>query len=150
MFGIDIRWAGVFVAALLVVLLSAPALLRRAEAPPGTAAPASIPARIVDGVPANEPAGTAQPPARPAARAEAPPHSRPSTRPRTKRRAPASAPVILAEAPAEDEKSRPPAGALARQRPGSRAAEAGDGRQRRREARRAPPTPRTRSLHPRA
>lgn len=47
-FGIDIRWAGVFVAALLVVLVSAPLMLRRA-APPGRTEPASaIPARLLD------------------------------------------------------------------------------------------------------
>jgi hypothetical protein len=47
-FGIDIRWAGVFIAALLVVLISAPALLRRPAPLPAASEPASIPARILD------------------------------------------------------------------------------------------------------
>jgi len=76
MFGIDIRWAGIFVAALLVVLLSAPVLLRRPGAPT-PASPSALSARIVD-APAE---GTAAPPppaalrreARPAAPAQAPP-----------------------------------------------------------------------------
>lgn len=60
MFGIDVRWAGVFVAALVVVLLSAPLLLRRAEP---TAAPSNaIPARIVDSAPGPPTAAPAAPP----------------------------------------------------------------------------------------
>ena len=46
-FGIDIRWAGVFIAALVVVLISAPALLRRPTLSPAPA-PSAIPARILD------------------------------------------------------------------------------------------------------
>jgi hypothetical protein len=111
MFGIDIRWAGVFVAALLVVLLSAPALLRRPEAPAGAAAPSSIPARIVDAAPSKERARAAAPRARAETRSETsvPP---PETLAKAKDEAAAApAPVIVAEAPAEEEKSRPSAGA---------------------------------------
>ena len=113
MFGIDIRWAGVFVAALLVVLLSAPALLRRPEAPPGAAAPSSIPARIVDGGPAKESVKVA-PQARADTRAEAAAPPAPAlekAKDEAAMRAPAAPPAVIAEAPAEEEKSRPSAGA---------------------------------------
>lgn len=46
MFGIDIRWAGVFVAALLVLLVAAPLRLRQKESLP-LPSPAPIPARIL-------------------------------------------------------------------------------------------------------
>ena len=63
MFGIDIRWAGVFVAALLVVLMSAPLLLRRQA--PAPAAPSAISAHILDTTTATdraqEPPGNAAP-----------------------------------------------------------------------------------------
>lgn len=48
-FGIDVRWAGVVVAALLVVLLAAPLLLRREPLAP--AKPATMTARLVDATP---------------------------------------------------------------------------------------------------
>jgi hypothetical protein len=114
MFGIDVRWAGVFVAALLVVLISAPALLRR----PATtsAAPASIPARIVDAGPEEKAAGA--PGSRRETRAEPvrqaaapPPAAAPAPPPMAAKdeaaAKPPSAPAaIVAEAPAEEEKAR--------------------------------------------
>ena len=111
MFGIDVRWAGIFVAALLVVLLSAPALLRRPEAPAG--APSSIPARIVDADPARQSAPSAPPRARAESRAEAAAPPLPSlARARDEAApAPASASAIAAEAPAEKESNRPSASA---------------------------------------
>ncbi len=76
MFGIDIRWAGIFVAALLVVLLSAPVLLRRPGAPT-PASPSALSARIVDApaerTPAPPPPAPPHGEARPAAPAQAPP-----------------------------------------------------------------------------
>ena len=117
MFGIDVRWAGVFVAALLVVLISAPALLRRPAMSSAPAAPASIPARIVDASPeAKKEAGVPGPrretraePARqaaapPPAAAPAPPpvHAKDEAAPK-----PLNAPAaVVAEAPVEDEKAR--------------------------------------------
>jgi hypothetical protein len=47
MFGIDIRWAGVFLAALLVAII-APALLTRRETPQTASAPDAISAHIVE------------------------------------------------------------------------------------------------------
>ncbi len=106
MFGIDVRWAGVVVAALLVVLISAPALLRRPDAP-APAAPASIPARIVDGGPANEAAPA--PRLKPETRAEArPPAAAPPAAPALAKDEAAARPqsVFAAEAPAEEERAR--------------------------------------------
>jgi len=48
-FGIDVRWAGVFVAALLVVLVATPLLLRREPLAPGK--PAAISARLYEETP---------------------------------------------------------------------------------------------------
>ena len=69
MFGIDVRWAGVFIAALLVVLISTPLVLRR---PQRFAGPPSLTARILE-----EPAPAKAPPAQasPAAKADAAPRA---------------------------------------------------------------------------
>jgi len=116
MFGIDVRWAGVFVAALLVVLISAPALLRRPASSSAPAAPASIPARIVDASPEKKESGAPGPrretradPARQAAApapepALAPPAMQAKDEAAAK---PPSAPAAIeVEAPAEEEKAR--------------------------------------------
>jgi hypothetical protein len=47
-FGIDVRWAGALVAALLVILVSAPLLLRREIAPPGPAPSSPISAHLIE------------------------------------------------------------------------------------------------------
>ena len=117
MFGIDVRWAGVFVAALLVVLISAPALLRRPSTSSAPAAPASIPARIVDASPeAKEKAAGAPGPRREtraeeARQAAAPPAAAPAPPPMQAKdelaAKPSNAPAaVVAEAPAEEEKAR--------------------------------------------
>jgi hypothetical protein len=113
-FGIDVRWAGVFAAALLVVLISAPLVFRR---PPVTPAPnpAAISAHLQDETPAapapsaetrNErrPEAAAQPRS-----AEVPPA--PSVLAKDEaaaNAAPAAPPSIAsrAEAPADEEKRR--------------------------------------------
>ena len=117
MFGIDVRWAGVFVAALLVVLISAPALLRRPAISSAPAAPASIPARIVDASPEEKKEAEAPGPRRetraePARQAAAPPPpAAPAPPPvQAKDEAAATSPlaeaVVVAEAPVEEEKAR--------------------------------------------
>jgi hypothetical protein len=112
MFGIDVRWAGVFVAALLVVLISAPALLRRPEASSAPAAPAAIPARILGANPETKAAGATRPQRE--ARAEAvrqaavPAPAPPPVPPKDEAAAkPQGAPAAaVTEAPAEEEKTR--------------------------------------------
>ncbi len=115
MFGIDIRWAGIFVAALLVILISAPALLRRPEAPVVPAMPPSISARIVDAGPAKEPDRAPQ------TRADArPPAAAPiAPAPQAAKDEAAAAPLkalaeVVAESPAENEKARPSGAAAPR------------------------------------
>ena len=106
-FGIDVRWAGVLVAALLVLLLAAPLLLRREPIPSPARVPA-IPARILDEPPAQanargprgdrehaSPASPSSAPERPAPRALAKDEA-----------AAANAPSMPAEAPADEEKVR--------------------------------------------
>lgn len=108
MFGIDVRWAGVVVAALLVVLISAPALLRRPNTPPVPAPPSSISARIVDVAPAKESVNAPQP--KPEARAEARPMAAaaPAPPPEPAKDELAAKPqgAVAAEAPAEQERAR--------------------------------------------
>lgn len=89
MFGIDVRWAGVLVAALLAVLVSTPIVVHRKEA--AELSPLSIPARILDDTAqANAPQkkAKASPKEEPASPASAP--------------APATAPLSRDEAPARD------------------------------------------------
>ncbi len=104
MFGIDVRWAGIFVAALLVVLLSAPLLLRRQG--PVPASPSAINAHILDATAttgaAKERPVSAPPP--PAAPAEAPAPPAPADRADRSEVAARLAPA--AEAPADDEAKR--------------------------------------------
>jgi hypothetical protein len=127
MFGIDVRWAGVFIAALLVVLISTPLVSRRRQEV--AVPPSSIPARILD-TPAEARAPSTQSGA--AARANAAPRA-PEAAP-----APAltsakdeAASVNVAEgprrepapgeAPADDEKRRyAPQQALAKSAPSTR------------------------------
>jgi len=66
MFGIDVRWAGVVVAALLVVLISTPLVVRRKEA--AVLPSSSIPATILD---APEQPAAPEPQARNSAKSEA-------------------------------------------------------------------------------
>ncbi len=86
MFGIDVRWAGALVAALLVVIIGAPVFSRReatpAAIPPRPASPAPIPAYVLD---AEE--------ERPAEkRAEAAPPARPNAAPKSEAKDAAAAP----------------------------------------------------------
>jgi len=130
-FGIDVRWAGVFVAALLVVLLAAPLLLRREPLAP--AKPAAMTARLVDETPA--PSGAA-----PEEREESRLHGAAPRRAPPAPAAPAAPPALakdegaarfapapasaaapppsssLPEAPAEEEKRRVGLAAPSRQR----------------------------------
>ncbi|HWZ85113.1 MAG TPA: hypothetical protein VN032_02865 [Thermoanaerobaculia bacterium] len=94
MFGIDVRWAGVVIAALLVVLISTPLVLRRPDAM--AVRPLAIPARILDGpatakAPSTEVRAAGKTDAAPRAAAPAPAPALAS-----KEEAPAA---ILAEAP---------------------------------------------------
>ena len=114
-FGIDIRWAGVFAAALLVVLISAPLVFRRPPiAPPAT--PAAISAHLQDETPAapapsEETRNERRPEAAPAPRAAAVPAA-PSAPAKEQATAPNAAPAApppaasRAEAPADEEKRR--------------------------------------------
>jgi len=95
-FGIDIRWAGALLAALLVVLVSAPLVMKRAALAPAPAPPPPIAARIL----AAETETVA------AAEAPAPAPKQPAARQRVE---PASPP-----APARDERPRIAAGAETR------------------------------------
>jgi len=106
MFGIDIRWAGAFVAALLVVLMSAPLLLRRQAPVPD--APFAIPAHILGTttaidkakeppgnagpVPSGRPAALSAPPAAPAKDAPADDQRQRSSSPSLEAKAAAPAP----------------------------------------------------------
>ena len=113
-FGIDIRWAGVFVAALLVVLLSAPLLLRRPPAAPAAKTEA-LSAHLYDETPAPPSAASEGPnerrlaPAapRPAAPAPAAPPALAKDE-AVDNAAPAAPPAAAsrAEAPADEEKRR--------------------------------------------
>jgi hypothetical protein len=137
MFGIDVRWAGVFIAALLVVLISTPLVLRLPQV--GAARPVALSARIVDApAPANAPA----PEPRRAAKAEAPAPAASAPAPVLLGRAtePAAASAraeaapqkpAIREAPADEEKNRyapgpAPAAAVAQAAPSARSRMAAD------------------------
>ncbi len=102
-FGIDIRWAGVFVAALLVVLLSAPLLLRRQPLAPATKT-APIPAHLYEETPAEPNAPEDKPAERRLERA-APPRAAP---------APAAPPAAAKDEAAANIASAAPPAAAAR------------------------------------
>jgi hypothetical protein len=113
-FGIDVRWAGVFVAALLVVLISAPLVLRR---PPvaSSAKPAAIPAHLYDETPVPPgPSADARKEVRNEAPAPPPAAAAPAQTSALAKdeaaasNAPASPPSVAsrAEAPADEEKRR--------------------------------------------
>jgi hypothetical protein len=114
-FGIDVRWAGVFAAALLVVLISAPLVLRRPPAAPAEK-PAAISAHLFDATPA-APAPSSEILNEPRSDAAAPPRSSavpaaPSVLAKNEAAAgaaPAAPPPVAsrAEAPADEEKRRP-------------------------------------------
>ena len=120
MFGIDVRWAGVLLAALLVVLVSTPLVVRRKEA--SELSPPSIPARILDDTAqANAPQekAKARPKDEPASAASAPaPATAPLSRDEAPARNAAEAPrqkLDTVEAPADEEKRRyapPPVAAV--------------------------------------
>lgn len=109
-FGIDIRWAGVLAAALLVLLLSAPLLLRRAPLAPA-AKPPAISARILEETPPARAAVVPRADQRPAGGAPAAPAPHAPAAPPALAKDEAAvtnaqAPSLRAEAPAEEEKRR--------------------------------------------
>jgi hypothetical protein len=109
-FGIDLRWAGALLAALLVILVSAPLLLRREIPPSGPAPSSSISARLLEnaspaaeapGAPTTQRRDDAREPSRLAGRAQPAPAPVAKARP----------PLPEAEAPRP---AAPPAQARAR------------------------------------
>jgi hypothetical protein len=108
MFGIDIRWAGVFMAALLVVII-APALFERRETRSAPTAREPLTAYVVDGeadkgeaAPENKTRAKAAPKAAPAAAATAPEENERARAPESHdefAQAPAPAPARPASAP---------------------------------------------------
>src|SRR5262245_41172981 len=111
MFGIDVRWAGVLVAALVAVRVSRPIVLRRPPMPAAGRPP--IPARIIE-VPSEEKTRVASGETRAAPRSEAnapAPAAPPQPRPKDEgsaadNLAPPARPEPAAEPPADDEKRR--------------------------------------------
>jgi len=105
MFGIDVRWAGVFIAALLVVLISTPLVLRRPQL--GAQRPASLSARILEvSAPPDAPPAEVSPNAKADAGSRAP--------------AAAPAPALLGKdeaAPPADVGAAPPPNAARREAP---------------------------------
>ena len=89
MFGIDTRWAGVMMAALLVAIL-APALFFRREARPPTPERDAISAYIVDTAPANPPIVAADSPAPPASPRGRLPQKAPANEPKEEEKAQAT------------------------------------------------------------
>jgi hypothetical protein len=108
-FGIDIRWAGALIAALLVVLVSAPLLLRREAVPSEEPASHSIPAHLLDAAPASTGADAAAPQIRSGNESGRSPEE-PGQRPANSE--PSAGPAEEAEPRRQaSEKARPPAAA---------------------------------------
>ncbi|HTY41016.1 MAG TPA: hypothetical protein VMH79_04000 [Thermoanaerobaculia bacterium] len=125
-FGIDVRWAGALLAALLVVLISAPLVMRHGALAPANAPRPPIAARILEGAeskqaaapteaePAPQPAVAAaqrvEPAAPPPSSKDQAPSARAATSDNRVAAAPAPAPpaprAMAAEPPADEEKTR--------------------------------------------
>jgi hypothetical protein len=107
MFGIDVRWAGVLVAALLVLLISTPIVLRRPAA--FRSAPSAFSARLIDTPVEAKPRSAPARPAPLAAERNEPAAAAPPPQPKDQMAASEVAPrskLEAAEAPSDDERRR--------------------------------------------